>query len=125
MPCVCAKRKEAGRQATEKEIEKRKGRDEGGKNKTKAKKQKQKQTRMLKTQTEIQHLAGRAPGEETGPPSCPQDEIGRFFSVVVYEWLAEKLLVREIPFRERPHTHMASCQINRTPKVVLFFFLLL
>ena len=54
MPCgVCAKRKEAGRQATEKEIEKRKGRDEEGKNKKQ--KQKQKQTRMLKTQTEIQH----------------------------------------------------------------------
>ena len=25
-----------------------------------------------------------------------------FFSVVVLEWLAEKLLVREIPFRDRP-----------------------
>ena len=55
--CVCAKRKEAGRQATEKEIEKRKGRDEEGKkqNKTKAKNKNKKQTRMLKTQTEIQH----------------------------------------------------------------------
>ena len=54
--CVCAKRKEAGRQATEREIEKRNGRDEEGKTKAKKTKTKnKKQTRMLKTQTEIQH----------------------------------------------------------------------
>ena len=91
MPCVYAKRKEAGRQATEKEIEKRKGRDEEGKN-----------TNAENTNWNPTFLAGRAPREETGPPSCPHNEIGRFFSVVVHEWLAEKLLVREVPFRERP-----------------------
>ena len=55
----------------------------------------------------------RALREETGPPSCPHDEMCRFFSVVVLEWLAEKLLVREIPFRERPGSGRQSSTILR------------
>ena len=104
MPCVCAKRKEAGRQATEKEIEK-KEKEEMKREKTKQSKKNKnkKQTRMLKTQTEIQHSSLDVP--------FVKKQVRRrvrmmksvvFFSVVVHEWLAEKLLVREIPFRERP-----------------------
>ena len=107
MPCVCqeeeswntSKRKRNRKKEKEKEQMKRK-------NKTKAKKTNtntKKQTRMLKTQTEIQHAScGTCPSWRNGPAVVSAWWNRSFFQRRVLEWLAGRLLVREIPFRERP-----------------------
>ena len=80
MPCVCQE-EGSGKTSNRKRNRKKKRKTWRGKKKKK-KKQKQKQ----KTNTNAENtnwnptlLAGRALREETGPPSCPHDEIGHFF----------------------------------------------